>query len=125
QDGTGWGEWELIGAWIILDSNSVSNSDPASKYPQRKVSVVHIADNMSIGFPENSGGVLKTYRITGDDSSTYQEYKLRTSNRRYTRRWNNNSWMAWRPVDFHTFIEPDTYTVNTPATEFPERRITT
>lgn len=69
------------------------------------------------GFPNNTGGILKTYRMN-NDIYTYQEYKLVRSNSLYMRTWDsdNSVWLDWEkvmttPNTINTRIEITTGTI--------------
>src|SRR5699024_3436336 len=101
-----------------------STSTPAD-FPIRSVSVVNITDKNANGFPEGTGGVLETNRITGDDSSTHQKYVVRGNNNEYYRDLtiDKSNWSEWRPNNGHVVLDIDSITSNTTPKNLPYRSV--
>lgn len=118
-----WGDWNFMGDLEVLISNSVNGLTHADGFPKRKVSTVSVSDDNTNGLPEGKGGVLKTHRLTGDDSTTFQEYQIRDSNRKYSRVW-EGKWNEWRIVGSSAFFDGDEFNNNSPATDYPVRAVT-
>ena len=79
------------------DSEStITTSSTPSSFKQDTITItrVNTTNAAAGGFPENTGGILKTYRMN-NDVYTYQEYKLVRSNTLYMRTWDsdNSVWL--------------------------------
>lgn len=73
-------------------------TDPITAYDNGEEYATIGATNSTIAsFPESSAGVLFTYRVAAGDVYSYQEYKIRQSNKKYSRYWDitNAVWTAW------------------------------
>ena len=118
------GEWtEFIDktGYEIIPSNTRGFSSSPSEFPEFKISITYIRDSLADGFPDNKGGALTTYRLTGDDSATYQEWRIRQDYPTYTRFWDpaNNRWSAFRPSSTLVYLEADSRTASSPITDYP------
>ena len=116
------GAWtDFIGRadYEIVPSNSMTFSDSPSKYPPFKTSATFLSDANASGFPEGKGGTLTTYRLTGDDSGTYQQYQIRQEYTSYIRVWNGNNWSSFRPTSFMMNLPVDSRNEKSKAADFP------
>src|SRR5699024_6882050 len=83
---------------IIIPSNTINFNSLLSKFPTTSVSICYINDANATGFPNNEGGIIKTYNITSDGIGAYQEFIPRRRSVKYIRFWQdfNNRWSAFR-----------------------------
>ena len=84
------------------DSEStITASSTPSSFKQDTITITRVNTTNAVagGFPANTGGILKTYRMN-NDIYTYQEYKLVKENSLYIRTWDseNSVWMDWVKV---------------------------
>lgn len=84
------------------DSEStITASSPPSSFKQDTITITRVNTTNAVagGFPDNTGGILKTYRMN-NDIYTYQEYKLVKLNSLYMRTWDsvNSVWLDWVKV---------------------------
>ena len=84
------------------DSEStITASSTPSSFKQDTITITRVNTTNAVagGFPDNTGGILKTYRMN-NDIYTYQEYKLVKLNSLYMRTWDsvNSAWLDWEKV---------------------------
>ena len=93
-----WTRWVEQDGLHVTETDRYTNATLLSSFDYG-LTVTPILDAAASGFPRNKGGTLTTYKMTGDDLLSYQEFKPRDENNKYTRRWNSVSsvWTAWRP----------------------------
>jgi peptidoglycan/xylan/chitin deacetylase (PgdA/CDA1 family) len=107
-----------IGATRIISNSSIpnlSNSTPITSFKQPCVSLTNITGALSSGFPENSAGVLLTYRMANDLYS-FQIYHLLGNNKIYKRRWENGTWTVWANTDENSVVYHSTDSFNNGST---------
>lgn len=76
--------------------DSYTNEDTPSKFKERTLTINVVRDNASAGLPESRGGVLETYRLSGDDLFTFQRYRVRNTKSVYSRSSTGGGvWESW------------------------------
>ena len=70
---------------------TITIDTPITSFHLFGVSVHRVKNSDAQGFPNNRGGILKTYRLDTDGDFCYQEYKPYTSNNMYIRTWQPTS----------------------------------
>lgn len=116
-----WTDFIDMSSYQIIPSNTMSFTSVPSDFPSFKISITYIRDALADGFPDGKGGVLTTYRLTSDDSATYQEWRTRQDYPTYTRYWDpvNNRWSDFRPSSTLVYLERDSRTASSPITDYP------
>lgn len=82
------------------------------------VRVVTTAEAETENFPEKKGGTLFT-SFMSHASFTHQRYVTITGNE-YIRTLSSGAWGAFQPINGSVSLPTDTYSLNTPFSEFPE-----
>src|SRR5690606_10587463 len=115
-----------------LPSTPINAKDASGKdvFNERCVTSVAVPNGhgSTNAFPDNTGGVLVTYRFSlANDAYAYQEYSVYQSNARYRRYWTSGgAWSAWVRQLSSTAIErPATMTGFTLATGKTIRKVIT
>lgn len=80
---------------LVSEPNAYTNSSLITTFPNKKISVTGITLAGSVGFPNNSAGILTTYRIAGNGYD-YQEFKEYDKTSKYIRVSSvDGSWGIW------------------------------
>lgn len=100
---------------------SITASTPPSYFPQDTVTITRVnTANATAGkFPQNRGGILKTYTMN-NDIYAYQEYKTVGDDNMYFRSWDTttSTWLDWERVvttpsaAIHTRLDIDSGTID-------------
>lgn len=90
------GEWRTFRliSTMNFSAATVTISTPITSFPLFGVSVNRVTNTNADGFPNNKGGILKTYRLDDYGDFCYQEFKPYNSNRLHIRSWEptNEKW---------------------------------
>ena len=84
--------------YILAGADEYSNSNTPSDFPENCVITNYISYNNTIGFPNNSRGILTTYNL---GSSAYQVYSPSIKNTIYIRirKSNSDEWLEWKDIN--------------------------
>ena len=99
-DGSSFGDWFLVQdklASYNLGQDGVTTINTPNDF-EEGISISYISGAAGdAGLPDNSTGMLTTYKVTRSNGRTYQEFKKYNSFDKYIRYANNNNeWSAWK-----------------------------
>lgn len=123
---------KVLSDWAsILPTTPITEKDSNGKdvFNLRAITSVAIPNGHGLthGFPENTGGMLTTYRFSlANDMYVWQEYNVYISDSRYRRRWSGTGWMPWLKESQMTTIDTlqvDAFTLN--ANSWVRKALTT
>lgn len=86
---------------VRLKDQTYNATDDISVYPKNKISIAQIGNYQNAGFPENTGGILETYRTT---DFSFQIFYPVSSNNIYRRRYVGTSWQPFESVQKTTIL---------------------
>ena len=86
---------------VRLEDHKYKASDDVTLYPRNKISIAQIGNYQNAGFPENTGGILETYRTT---DFSFQIFYPVSSNNIYKRIYVGRSWKPFESVQKTTIL---------------------
>ena len=100
---TEWGDWKLItydadivnatALWRYVGANFKPVSALSTEYPNKRISVSYVYGSGSTGFPNNSSGLLITYRFSSFQYQVFKELYSYSEYSRYAKE--DGTWSDW------------------------------
>lgn len=95
-----WSEWRLVNTINVLPVDTITPTTSPMVYgtplSAGTITVCMISASGAIGFPENTAGILTTWKLT-KGNYIYQEYEVGGTLTKYRRRWTvgTSEWSPW------------------------------
>jgi len=118
-DGTP-GPWRTLENVVNHPDGTIASAHTPPSFVRYAVNICYIPQANATGYPENTAGFLTAW-FYNDYGSCYEEYKMRNSDKKYTRYWDSvaAAWSPWSVEYRVTSLVFDSLTAASLLTAFP------
>ena len=110
----------------VMPENTYSPNTTLAEFEADTVTISAVNTSLATGLPNNTAGILTTYKIASSNAYSYQMYQEYNGSKMYIRTASTSgTWQAWNELAISRYgvnvvVQDNKYSASTPSSDFPD-----